>query len=216
MGPDKREGRTRPAMRKRRGSPWRLPVRSWRRYIDAVRSARFTSLAIALGIAAVVVPASIGATADATGRAPWCGGTQLSVSFSVVPYSVGAGNVSYALRVKNVSATTCAVSGLPGLRLLGMKGKKLPTHVVDADPGVTAVIVTLKPGHSAWAAGRFSPDVPGTGEPQSGPCEATSYHVSVTVPPRGDAVVGPFSPPNPVCEHGTISLSVLGTIKPVV
>jgi hypothetical protein len=174
------------------------------------------ALVIALGAAAVVVPFSIGATASASGKAPRCRGTQLSVSFSVVPGSAGAGNVSYALRVKNVSSSTCTVSGLAGMRLLGRKGKKLPTHVVNADPGVAAVVVTLKPGHSAWAAGRFSPDVPGPGEQQSGPCELTSYHVSVTVPPRGDAVVGPFSPPNPVCEHGTISLSVLGTRKPVV
>ena len=180
-----------------------------------MRRTRLIGLAIALGAAAVVVPFSGGAIASA-GKAPWCGGTQLFVSFLVVPYSVGAGNVSYALRVKNVSSSTCTVSGLAGLQLLGMKGKKLPTHVVNADPGVAAVIVTLEPGRSAWAAGRFSPDVPGPGERQTGPCEQTSYHVSVTVPPRGDAVVGPFLPPNPVCEHGTISLTLLGTRKPVV
>jgi hypothetical protein len=173
-------------------------------------------LAIALCAAAVVVPFSSGATASASGKAPWCGGTQLSVSFSLVPFSAGAGNVSYALRVKNVSSSTCKVSGLAGMRLLGRKGKKLPTHVVNADPGVAVMfIVTLKPGHSAWAEGRFSADIPGTGEQQTGPCELTSYHVSVKVPPRGDAVVGPFSPPNPVCEHGRISLSVFGTKKPL-
>jgi hypothetical protein len=140
-----------------------------------------------------------------------CTGGQLSGTFSVIYGSAGAGSISYALRLRNRSQRTCFVSGLAGLRLLGKLGRPLPTHVVPAfRGGLTAVRVVLRPEARAKATARFSPDVPGTGEPVAGRmCEPTAFRVRVTPPPGGGTLVAPVRPPTPVCEHGTIVLSAL-------
>jgi hypothetical protein len=138
-----------------------------------------------------------------------CTGAQLSGTFSVVRGSAGAGNIVYALRLRNRSPRTCFVSGLAGLRLLGRTGRALPTHVTAAFPGaLTAVIVRLRPGAAAKATARFSPDVPGPGE-TGRVCEPTAYRVRVTPPPGGGTLVAPVVPPTPVCEHGRLQLSAL-------
>ena len=140
-----------------------------------------------------------------------CTAAQLSGVFRVIPGSAGAGNIVYALRLRNTSARTCFVSGLAGLRLLGKTGRPLPTHVAPAfRPGLTAVRVVLRPGQSARAEARFSPDVPGPGEPQTASqCEPTAYKVRVAPPPGGGTLIAPVSPPTPVCEHGGMSLKAL-------
>jgi hypothetical protein len=140
-----------------------------------------------------------------------CRASQLGGSFTVIPGSPGAGNISYLLRLRNRSAKTCFVSGLAQLRLLSNNGRPLPTKVVPVfRPGLTAVRVVLRPGRSAKAEARFSPDIPGPGEPQTrGPCEPKAYRVRITPPPGGGMLVGPVTPPTPVCEHGTISLRAL-------
>jgi Domain of unknown function (DUF4232) len=140
-----------------------------------------------------------------------CTGGQLSGTFSAIYGSAGAGSISYSLRLRNRSRQTCFVSGLAGLRLLGKLGRPLPTHVVPAFRGaLTAVRVVLRPGARAKATARFSPDVPGTGEPVAvRMCEPTAYRVRVTPPPGGGTLVAPVRPPTPVCEHGTIVLSAL-------
>jgi hypothetical protein len=140
-----------------------------------------------------------------------CTASQLGGSFTVIPGSPGAGNISYLLRLRNRSAKTCFVSGLAQLRLLSNNGRPLPTKVVPVfRPGLTAVRVVLRPGRSAKAEARFSPDIPGPGEPQTrGPCEPKAYRLRITPPPGGGTLVGPVTPPTPVCEHGTISLRAL-------
>jgi Domain of unknown function (DUF4232) len=140
-----------------------------------------------------------------------CAANQLSGTFRVVNGSAGAGNIVYALRLRNRSSRTCFVSGLTRLRLLGRTGRPLPTHVTpDFRPGLTAARVVLRPGQTAKAEARFSPDVPGPGEPQTtGPCEPKAYRVRITPPPGGGTLVGPVLPPTPVCEHGGMSLRAL-------
>ena len=140
-----------------------------------------------------------------------CRASQLGASFTVIPGSPGAGNISYLLRLRNRSSKTCFVSGLTQLRLLSKTDRPLPTKVVPVfRPGLTAVRVVLRPGRSAKAEARFSPDIPGPGEPQTrGPCEPKAYRVRITPPPGGGTLVGPVTPPTPVCEHGTISLRAL-------
>ena len=139
-----------------------------------------------------------------------CEGSDLSGTFTGVPGSAGAGNIVYALRLKNTSAADCTVTGIPGLTLLDRRGRRLPTHPFPAHPGaLTAVLVTLAPGKTATATARFSPDVPGAGEPVNGRrCEAVAYRLRVR-PNGGGTLSAPIRPPTPVCEHGGMSWSVL-------
>jgi hypothetical protein len=139
---------------------------------------------------------------------PPCTGAQLSGTFKAVPNSEGAGNIVYALRVKNTSTHTCFVTGIPGVTLLDRRNHKLPTHARPAQPGaLAAVLVTLAPGKSTKATARFSPDVPGVGEHTIGQCEPKSYWLRVT-PNGGGTFKAPVQPPTPVCEHGGMSWSV--------
>jgi hypothetical protein len=169
--------------------------------------------------AVVVLLAFLGAALAAVGVAsgasrtsePPCIAGQLSGTFSAVPGSAGAGNISYVLRLRNRSTRACFVSGLPRLRLVGKLGKLLPTNLMPANRGaLTAVRVVLKPGGYSAATARFSPDVPGVGEPVAGrQCEPTAYRARVSPPPGGGTLVVPITPPTPVFEHGTMLFSVL-------
>jgi Protein of unknown function (DUF4232) len=142
--------------------------------------------------------------------APPCTAARLTGTFAAVPGSAGAGNIVYELRLKNISGSSCTLTGIPGVTLLGHDGKKLPTHPRPAHPGaLTAVLVTLKPGATAAATARFSPDVPGTGEPVSGRrCEPVAYTLLVR-PNGGGTLRAPIRPPTSVCEHGGMSWTVL-------
>jgi uncharacterized protein DUF4232 len=140
-----------------------------------------------------------------------CTGSMLSGTFSAIYGSAGAGNISYALRLRNRSRLICFVSGLAGLRLLDRTGRALPTRVEPAfSTGLTAVRVVLQPGRRARATARFSPDVPGPGEPVGRTCERTAYTVRVSPPPGGGTLLAPVKPPTPVCIHGRMFLSALG------
>ncbi len=163
-----------------------------------------------LALAAAAAGLALAAIARPAGTPP-CVAAQLAGSFRVVPGSAGAGNIVYALHLRNRSTRTCFVSGLPGLRLLAKTGRALPTHVTPAfRPGLTAVRVVLRPGGVARADARFSPDVPGPGEPATAKqCEPTAYRVRVTPPPGGGTLIAPISPPTPVCVHGALSLRAL-------
>ena len=96
------------------------------------------------------------------------------------------------------------------MTLLDAAGHKLPTSQSFAGrPGMlTAVMVPLTPGKgTATLTARFSPDVPGPGEPVAGrQCERTAYKLRVA-PSGGGSVVVPISPPTPVCEHGGLQLT---------
>jgi uncharacterized protein DUF4232 len=139
-----------------------------------------------------------------------CKASDLSGTFAVVPGSRGAGNIVYALRLKNTSSSRCTLTGIPGVTLLDRRGRRLPTHPFPAHPGaLTAVLVTLAPGKASTATARFSPDVPGTGEPVNGRrCEPIAYRLRVR-PNGGGTLSAPIRPPTPVCEHGGMSWSVL-------
>ena len=166
---------------------------------------------LALGL--LVLTAAAASGAGAATRFASCTGSQLRGTFKVVPGSAGAGNIVYALVLKNVSTHQCTVTGLPQGRLLGKTGKPLPTHVRAAFPGaLTAILVRLAPGKSTKATARFSPDVPGPGEGSPGKsCEPVSYWFRVTGQGGGTTKVK-LSPPTPVCEHGSLSFSAYGTM----
>jgi len=164
---------------------------------------------VAAGIVGALACAG-GGPAMGVGVQP-CKASQLRGTFKVIPGSPGAGSISYRLRLTKTVGPTCFVSGLPGMRLLSKTGKPLPTKVTPAfRPGLTAVKVTLAYGKSAKADARFSPDIPGPGEPQTGaPCEPKAYRVRVTVPPGGGTLVAPILPPTTFCVRGTMSVRAL-------
>jgi hypothetical protein len=165
------------------------------------------ALALAATSVGMVVATGVG-SADA-GAGP-CAGAQLSGTFSVVPGSAGAGQITYVLRLRNRSQQTCFVSGLPVLHLLGKTGKPLPTHVWPAHPGaLMAIRVELAPGAYAAATARFSPDVPGVGEQHAGPCERTAFKARLSPPAGTGTLVVPIVPPTPVCEKGRLVLSAI-------
>jgi hypothetical protein len=164
---------------------------------------------LALLVVAAAVTAS---TASATTAVTFCGGSQLSGSFSVIRGSAGAGNISYRLVLENVSKIQCSLTGLPQGNLLGKVGQPLPTQVKAAFPGaLTAILVRLPPGHKAYATARFSPDVSGVGEPAAGKnCEPTSWFFRVSDRGGGRTRVT-VAPPTPVCEHGQLQFSAYST-----
>ena len=139
-----------------------------------------------------------------------CTAGQLSGTFAAVPGSPGAGNIVYALRLRNTSSSACTVTGIPGVTLLDSRGRRLPTHPRPSQPGaLTAVLVTLAPGKTARATARFSPDVPGPGEPVTARrCEPVATTLLVR-PNGGGTVRAPIRPPTSVCEHGGMTWTVL-------
>jgi hypothetical protein len=162
-------------------------------------------------VAAMAALLALVATASArtSGSSP-CTGAMLTGTFKVIPGSPGAGNIVYRLRVKDTGAESCFVTGLPGVTLLDAAGRKLPTKsIFSGRPGMlTAVMVPLTPGSGiATLSARFSPDVPGPGEPVTGKkCEPTAYGLRIS-PSGGGSFVVPISPPTPVCEHGSLQLT---------
>jgi hypothetical protein len=140
-----------------------------------------------------------------------CSSPQLTGNFLVIPGSAGAGSISYQLNVRLHLGPNCFVSGLPRIQLLGFHGRPLPTKIVPAfRQGLLAVRVLLAPEHGARAQARFSPDVPGVGEPVAGrSCERTAYSLRVTLPPGDATFIAPVRPVTPVCEHGRMTVSAL-------
>jgi hypothetical protein len=132
-----------------------------------------------------------------------CTGGQLSGAFALVPGSAGAGQIVYALKLKNTSPSACALRGIPQATLLGVTGAALPTHVRAGGAGGTRRVV-LQPGASAVAQARFSATVAGPGDSQSGTCQPEAHTLQVTTAGGGvtDAAI---KPPTSVCEQGTLS-----------
>jgi hypothetical protein len=168
-----------------------------------------TAMKVLIVLAGIAAGLLVGGTATAAAPPPTaCGGRDLAGSFKAVPGSPGAGSITYRLRLTNTSARACWVAGIPRLQLLGAKGGALPTKVSPAYPGQgTAARIVLRPGRSAKSDARFSPDIPGPGEGTLGPCEPTAHHLRVTL--GGSSLLVAVTPPTPVCEHGSLRLSLL-------
>lgn len=154
------------------------------------------------------VTTTVTGSATTTGAAAMCAAGDLSGVFKVVPGSAGAGQISYELVLTNSSQHDCSVSGMPALQLLDASGNSLPTHEDAAHPGQgTAALVSLQPGASANAQARFSPDVAGTGDQQSGACQPKAATVRVTI--GGGTLDAPVQPPTSVCEQGSLHVDLL-------
>jgi hypothetical protein len=131
-----------------------------------------------------------------------CLGTDLTAVLAVIPNSAGAGQISYTLTVKNGSQTPCSVRGIPQGTLLAANGTALPTHVRAS--GGAGRRVVLPPGASATAQTRFSPDVAGDGDSQSGACQPPAHTFQLTTA-GGGVTEAPIKPPTSVCQQGTLN-----------
>lgn len=143
-----------------------------------------------------------------TVSATMCAAGDLGGVFKVVPGSAGAGQISYELVLTNTSQHDCIVTGMPTLQLLAASGSTLPTHEDAAHPGqATAALITLHPGEAASAQARFSPDVAGPGDQQSGACQPKAATVRVSV--GSGTLDAPVQPPTSVCEQGALHVDLL-------
>jgi len=149
----------------------------------------------------VTVTETVTTTGSVTSTKP-CTGTQLAATFALIPNSAGAGQIAYALNVKNSSDSSCSVRGIPDGTLLTANGTGLPTHVKAAGDHGKPVI--LPPGASATAQARFSPDVASDGDSQSGACQPQAYTFELTTPDNGGVTEAPIKPPTSVCQQGTL------------
>jgi hypothetical protein len=145
-------------------------------------------------------------TTGSVASAKPCMGTQLAGVFVVIPGSAGAGQISYSLTVKNSSQIPCSVQGIPQGTLLGVSGTPLPTHVKSAGGGGRRIV--LPPGASATAQARFSPDVAGTGDSQSGACQPAAHTFQLTA--SGGVTEASMKPPTSVCQQGTLNFEAFG------
>ena len=152
------------------------------------------------------VQAADGGVAQSSARV--CVGGDLAAAFSLEPGSMGAGNVVYRLRLTNVSSAACVLNTPLRFLLFDLHGVALPTHVTVTNAGKPAwgVIAAHRP--VLYAKGRFSPDVPGVGEQERGPCEPVARRLRVTLP-AGSHVTAAITPTTRVCERGSISLTVV-------
>ncbi|WP_329456703.1 DUF4232 domain-containing protein [Streptomyces sp. NBC_01497] len=106
-----------------------------------------------------------GAGTKPAGQSTDSGGTSTSTSASgsrchtsdlkasVGANDPGAGQENFALVLTNTSGRTCTVYGFPGFAFVDGSGKQVST-----DPqreGTQKQVVSLSPGHSAWATLRF-------------------------------------------------------------
>jgi hypothetical protein len=155
----------------------------------------------------VTTTVTVTTTSSAASATP-CTGEQLSGTFVLVPGSAGAGQIEYALTLTNTSHTACYVRGVPKATLLNASAAALPTHVTPAGGGAPTRVM-LEAGASAVAHARFSPDVPGPGDSQSGECQPQAHTLQVS-PNGGGVTDAAIKPSTSVCERGTLNFEVLG------
>lgn len=145
---------------------------------------------------------------DSTGAAgpPVCTAADLSGTFTPVLGSQGAGQLTGRIVLTNTTGAPCLVGGYLGLQLIGATGSPLPTNVVQAAGNASSI--TLQPTAAVSAAARFSPDIAGPGDAQTGPCQPTATSTRVSLPDEAGYIVA-SGPGTPVCERGTLDLTPL-------
>jgi hypothetical protein len=145
--------------------------------------------------------------APAAATAP-CAGGDLTGTFHAIPALMGEEYYTYKLRLTNVSGHSCFVTGIPGLKLLDVRRKPLPTRPTVAHPGqLSAIQVTLPHGGHASLTARLSPVLYDSTEPYDEDCERTAFWLKVS-PTGGGSFTAPIFPTTPVCGHGAMRLTV--------
>ncbi|NUR30509.1 MAG: DUF4232 domain-containing protein [Catenulispora sp.] len=123
-------------------------------------------------------------------------------TWKLIEGSNGAGHVAADIALQNTSTHACTVSGYPGISLLASDEHPLPTNVVKFPTTVTTL--TVPPGGWIHSEIRYSPNIPGDGEPATGNCEPETVHARAQLP--GDSAWAKVTLANPttVCEKGTL------------
>lgn len=124
-------------------------------------------------------------------------------TWRVIPDSEGAGHVAADIALRNTSDHACTVAGYPGVSLLASNDHPLPTNVVK-DTSATVTTIKVAPGAWVHSEMRYSPNVPGPGEPQNGQCEPMTVHALAQLP--GDSAWSRITldKPTTVCEKGEL------------
>ena len=82
----------------------------------------------------------------------------------------------------------------------------IPPHPVSSsDPSSNSIV----PGASATAQARFSPDVAGEGDSQSGSCQPQAHTFQLTAE-GGGVTEAAIKPATSVCERGTLHFEPFG------
>jgi hypothetical protein len=161
------------------------------------------------GTAIVLPPSTAAPSASASPSAsgtPRCHTNDLSPSVAVVAGSQAAGSELMNLTLTNTSGHSCTIFGYPGMKLQDQNGDGQAT-TVTRNRTVTPRTVTLADNGSASTTIRFGFDVPGPGEPATGPCEPASYSLLVTPPDETTQLTAPIGGgPVTVCEKGTLDV----------
>jgi hypothetical protein len=150
-------------------------------------------------LAIVAIAAAAFAATGASGAGKKC---VLRAQMTFIKGSMGAGNVSYRLTLRNAGSGLCVGSTTPGLQLKTGIGHNLPTHVKYRGRSTRLSIGKGGDVLSASTSLRFSPDIPGPGEPSRGRCEPKAVFVKVNF--GSASYIGGVHPPTSVCEHGTM------------
>lgn len=173
------------------------------------------------GTAIVLPPSTAAASAAASpspssSAAPRCHTTDLSPAVTVVKGSQAAGSELMNLTLTNTSGHACTIFGYPGMMLQDQNGNGQAT-TVTRNHSLTPKTITLADTAAASTTVRFGFDVPGPGEPTSGPCEPASYSLLITPPNETTQLTAPIGGgPVTVCEKGTLDVLpfIAGTTGP--
>jgi hypothetical protein len=125
-----------------------------------------------------------------------------SGSWKVVAGSNGAGHVAADLALQNTSKHSCTVSGYPAISLLASDEHALPTKVTHYQ--AAAATLTVAPGGWIHSELRYSPNIPGEGEPATGNCEPETVHARAQLPGDPAWAKVTLADPTTVCEQGTL------------
>jgi len=151
-------------------------------------------------------PAPSASPSPSASGAPRCHTTDLSPSVAVVAGSQAAGSELMNLTLTNTSGHVCTIFGYPGMMLQDQNGNGQAT-TVTRNRSMTPKTITLADNGAASTTVRFGFDVPGPGEPASGPCEPASYSLLVTPPDETTQLTAPIGGgPVTVCEKGTLDV----------
>jgi len=144
---------------------------------------------------------------------PQCVTSNLVAAVNVVAGSQGMGHEALNITLTNISGHSCTVYGFPGLQLRTQDMEGQPgldqTTTTTWTTGAPKSLVTLADSGSASTTVIFDVDVPGPGEPQSGPCEPDSYYLGIIPPNNTTALTARIGGANAttgitVCEHGNL------------